>query len=152
MLKQDFLINSCAMTFYKRWKKDTIQSLFISTPLFFLLFMILPLIIKGPSLGLFILFIIPLSWIGIGFIYTPYFKRRFPLNFIVRRISISNDTIAIETFNWFFYKPIIEVFIKSKVEIMEVAEISMLEHRNAFLLKLSRPEIALQLYKDKKIK
>lgn len=148
-MKKDFLINDCAITFYKRWKKDTKQSLLVSTPLFLLLFIVLPLIINGPSVGLFIFFIIPLTWIGLGFIYTPYFKRKIPLNSIVRRVYISHeDKITIETFGWFSYKPILEVFDKSKIEIMEVAEIGMLEHKNVFALKSEERKEAFYIVKD----
>lgn len=117
-----YSINLAGKAFYKKWKKDTNNSLFIASPIFLFLYLVCSLMIFGASLKLFLFLSWPLFLIIGGFIYTPYFKRKKYINNTIKTILIDDCIVKFETFKWFSYAPIERFINISNLEVKKTLD------------------------------
>jgi len=111
-------INQKGLDFYKKWLRDTKQSLFIATPGFFVFYLVIPFFTLESPWTFIFYSIYPALLIGVGFIYTPYFKRKY-LNRLIKSIVVVGDELSVETFRWFLYK---EIRVSCKITDLELRE------------------------------
>ncbi len=126
--------------FYKKWKNDTKNSVFIMAPIsvFFLLGCFT--MIVGVSIKLFFISLPPIIIIILTFIYVPFFVRRRYINNLVNTIKIENGIVALTTYEWFTYKPIIVFLQKKEMEIKVTKSESFFTEKTVILLKSNNVE------------
>jgi hypothetical protein len=102
-LEETHSINEQGWAFYNRMRKGTKKSLFMGGPLVILFFCFCTWIIIGWSIYTWYVLIFPLALVTFFFYFSPIVLRGRLINALVTDLKVSNDSIEVETFGWFFF-------------------------------------------------
>ena len=136
----NLVTNETGESFYKKWKKDTKQSVFLYAPISLIISLMCFTMIAGISLKLFIILIVPIVMIGITFVYIPFFTRRKYINYLVKNISVNSGICTIETYKWFLFKSILVSSEITNIEVVKSTDQPYFKEKSVFLIKFKKME------------
>jgi len=127
-------INDKGNAFYKKWKKDTLFCLFVAAPISLIFLTTCFIMIVGISIKLILIMILPIILIIRLFVYSSLIVRKKYMNYLVKSISMNDNVMHIETFNWFNNNSIIKSSPVNNIEISESTTKPYFRNKDLYIL------------------
>jgi hypothetical protein len=140
--EKHIIANEAASTFYRRWKNDSRSSIYVYAPISVAICVTCFVMIVGYSSKLMVVLLLPLLVIVAAFIYVPIISRKKYMNGIIKKATITNERISIETFKWFYNDSICISTNLSSVSVKRLAQDSFFGEAKVLLLEEKNNEFS----------
>ena len=133
--EKHIIANEAANNFYRKWKNDSRTSIYAYAPISVAICITCFAMIVGFSSKLVVVLLLPLLVIVAAFIYVPIISRKKYMNGIIKKATITNECINIETSKWFYNDSICISTHLSSVTVKRLAQDPFFAESNVLFLK-----------------
>lgn len=133
--------NETAEQFHSKWETDTKQSIYFLASISIIICVTCFTMIAGVSFKLILISLLPIAIIIAAFIYVPLFVRNQYINGMLKKVTVTHKIIDIETFDWFYYKPIRTSSNLDLISVTRMAEDSFFKGKKVWILKANAIDI-----------